>query len=159
MTKVKSTKAFAAVLAAVVLMSVLTGCSLFDGLFGGKRNVEQLINDFESACRKLDAEAMLDCIEPDTAKPIRNIMKLFGVEDTAEIFEDLVALLGLFGDAGESAEELIGSIKIEPKEYDFNEDNDRCSVTAEFSCGGESAVVIIKCVEEDGKWYISDIEE
>lgn len=159
MTKVRSTRAFAVVLAAAVLMSMLTGCSIFDSLFGGKRDVEQLISEFESACRKLDAEAMLDCIEPDTAKPIRSIMKLFGIDDTAEIFENLVALLGLFGDAGESAEELIGSIKIEPKEYDFNEDNDMCSVTAEFSCGGETATVIIRCVEEDGTWYISGIDE
>ncbi len=141
----------AALMLAIVLLAAIAGC-------GDKRGVEQLLDDFESACRSLDIEAMLGCVDPDIAEPVLNLMKIFGIDDTAGTLDEIAGILGFFGDTGDSAEELISSIKIEPGKYEFNDDGSECSVTAKISCGDESGTVIIECIEDKGSWYISGFD-
>lgn len=150
----KLIRAAALALVVCLLLAAFAGCGS-----SSKRGVEQLLGDFERACRKLDVEAMLSCINPDVAEPILNIMKILGIDDTEETLDKIVAFLGFFGDAGDSAEELISSIKIEPEKYEFNDGEDECSVTAKVSCGDESETVIIECIEKDGSWYISGFDD
>ena len=146
-------KRFAAViLAAIMMLTLLTGC-------GAKGAVKETVSNFESACHALDVRGMLECMNPTVSKPLLAALDLFGVGDTSGVLEDLVEILGIFEGAGEKTEEFIQSIKIAPQKYEFNDNKDKCTVLAELSYGDEKAKAItIDLVLKDEVWYIKDMD-
>ena len=142
----------AVVLAAVMMLTLLTGC-------GAKGAVKETISNFETACHALDVRGMLECMNPTISKPLLTALNLLGVEDTSGVLEELVGILGIFEGAGEKTEEFVQSIKIAPQKYEFNDDKDKCTVLAELSYGEEKAKTItIDLVLKDETWYISDLD-
>ena len=139
-------------LTSVLLLALLTGSG------GDKDNVEAAISEFEGACQELDVRAMIECMDPAIAGPVLSALDLFGVEDTSGMLEQLVGVLDLFEDAGQQTEEFLQSIRIEPKEYEFNDSKDACTVTAERSYGdSEPRSITIQMILEDETWYIGGI--
>ena len=139
-------------LTSVLLLALLTGCG------GDKDNVAAAISEFESACQELDVRAMIECMDPAISGPVLSALDLFGVEDTSGMLEQLVGVLDLFEDAGQQTEEFLQSIRIEPKEYEFNDSKDACTVTAELSYGdSEPRSITIQMILEDETWYIGGI--
>ena len=139
-------------LTSVLLLALLTGCG------GDKDKVAAAISEFESACQELDVRAMIECMDPAISRPVLSALDLFGVEDTSGMLEQLVGVLDLFEDAGQQTEEFLQSIRIEPKEYEFNDSKDACTVTAELSYGdSEPRSITIQMILEDETWYIGGI--
>ena len=136
--------------AAILALCLLSGCA--------SSGVKSTLSRFESACQTLNAKEMLACVDPTISDPLLSAMELLGIEDTSETLDRLGAALGLFGDAGEKTEELLQSIRITPRSYDFNSDKDRCTVAADFSWeGSESHTVTIRMVLKEETWYISGL--
>lgn len=146
-------KRFAAMLlAAIMMLTLLTGC-------GAKGAVKETISNFETACHALDVRGMLDCMNPTISKPLLTALNLLGVDDTSGVLEELVDVLGIFEGAGEKTEVFIQSIKIDPQDFKFNDNNDKCTVFAELSYGEENTkAVTIDLVLKDEVWYISDLD-
>lgn len=146
-------KRFAAMLlAAIMMLTLLTGC-------GAKSAVKETVDNFETACHALDVRAMLECMNPTVSRPLLAAMDILGVADTSGVLEELVGILGILEGAGEKTEEFIQSIQIDPKEYEFNSDKDKCTVLAELSYGEEKAKTItIDLILKDEVWYISDLD-
>lgn len=141
----------AVILTVVAMMTLLVGC-------GAKNKVKATISGFESSCQALDVRGMLACVNPTISNPILNAMDLFGVEDTSGTLEQIVGALNLFGDVGQTTEEFVQSIQIEPSSYVFNDNKDACTVTAMLSYGdGESKIITLKMILKDDSWYIAGI--
>lgn len=142
-------------LAALAAAAVLTLCLLSGCASSGVKNT---LSRFEAACQNLDMEEMLACVDPTVSGPILSAMELLGIEDTSDTLDRLVAALGLFGDAGQRTEELLQSIRITPRSYDFNSAKDSCTVDADFSWdGSEAQPVTIRMVLKEDVWYISGL--
>lgn len=142
----------AVLLLAVMMLTLLTGC-------GAKGKAKETIANFESACQALDVRGMLECINPTISKPVLTAMNLLGVEDTSSTLTELVGILGMFEGAGEKTEEFVQSIEIKPDDFEFNDDKDECTVTAELSYGEDNTETItIDLVLKDEVWYISGID-
>ena len=139
-------------LVSALLLALLAGCG------GEKNKVASAISQFEGACQELDVRGMIECMDPAISGPLLSAMDLFGVEDTSGALDQLVGALDLFDGAGQQTEDLVQSIRIEPKEYDFNDDRDTCTVTAELSYGdSEPRSITLQMVLEDETWYIGGI--
>lgn len=148
--KKKILRSAAALLLAAVMLTLMSGCE--------KTDVKSTISKFESSCQALDVKGMLECVNPTISKPVLAAMELLGVGDTSDTLDKLVDILGIFGEAGQTTEEFIQSIKIEPSDYDFNDEKDECTVTATLSYGdGESKTITIQMILNDDVWYISFI--
>lgn len=145
-------RAAAVILMAAMVLTLLTGC-------GAKSDVKKTISSFESACQALDVRGMLECINPTVSNPILTAMNLLGVEDTSGTLEELVGIIGIFEGAGEKTEEFVQSIEIDPNNFEFNDGKDKCTVSAELSCGEDNTKnITIDLVLKDDAWYISDID-
>lgn len=150
----------ALLLTLVMCLTLLTGC-------GEKGKVKALISDFESACQSADVSKMLDCLDPEVAKPVKGVMSLLGI-DASKISDLLDSVVGgeLFGSSGigellktDNLEEELATLEIKPESYAFNKAKDECSVQVtysgtfrgeEFSKEGE-----LTCVLRDKTWYLA----
>ena len=155
-------------LAIALLALCLSGCSLFKkdsapapGLEERtpKENVEVLIGDCTKACHDMDVEAILDCVNPKLADPMRSMLKVAGVSGKSD--EELLELVCTYmgaeaADYGEFCETL--STEIE----DVQIHGEKADATVKYSFEqagqtfeGEAAVT---CTRVDGKWYISTLQ-
>ena len=100
------------VIFAVVALAIfgLTGCT------SKSDQIKDTLSEFEYACRNLDVNAMLKCIDPDVSDPIRFGLAVFSTFTDAD-YEDLVD--GLFENvssaefgANFTAEEFLSTISI-----------------------------------------------
>ncbi len=139
----------------VLLMGTLTGCTLED-----KSEIRKLLASFESGCREADLEIILDCCDPQVVKPIKSALNLLGTDlsDVSDLVYGIIGLGGLVQSGENDALQLLQSIRINPSDYTFHKDQNRCIVTAEISyeVGGESYSddAVINCVNRDGEWYL-----
>ena len=144
------------VIAIIVMIFVfsfaLTAC-------GEKSEIKKTISNFEDACQNADVESALDCFSPTTASTIRMGLALVGVNDINEQFAELLEVVGFIDFSGGSISEVLESINIKPKEFDFNEKKTSCTVTGllQYEVGGtkKEAEIKIKLKKDDEKWYIS----
>lgn len=148
----KISRVLAVALAAIMLVTLLTACA--------KNDVRNLIGRFEKSCQDGDAEGLLDCVEPSVSKPIRALSGLVGVklEDVTDV---LIGAANFIGGDSTPIGDILASIRIKPESYVFNKDKDECTVTSTMSYEAngkdESATAVIKCVLDDGGWYIRSI--
>ena len=120
-------KVFALILAVLMFLTVVS-CT-------GKEEkaIKSLLLEFEYACNSLDAEALLDCLEPAFSDRIRFATSLFGVDDIDEMFDTFVAFLlgssdGFVHEIGTSGVDFLESIDIEIQEIVIQEDNEESGV-------------------------------
>lgn len=146
----------ALLLSVTMLLALLTGC-------GEKSKVKKLFQDYEEACHSMDMEAMADCFNPAVVGAITGgIMGAFGL-DRESLFGLLAGLVYFADEYSEGdMEEMLGSVKLTPRDYVFNDEKDECDVTAEsnYILNGDEAsyVNVYHCEKVGDKWYIFDVD-
>jgi hypothetical protein len=154
----KENRLIALVLAAALLMCCLAGCS------GNAGKIRDTLEEFEYACRNLDTDAMLGCIDPDVADPIRLILALYSQateqdykDVTDEILENIV--YSVFGEDFDP-DEFLSTMSVSDVELDVDGEVAVVNCVIHFEVAGEqfardSAIVL---VEIRDRWYISYID-
>ena len=152
----KPARAIALILCLTLMAALLCGC-------GEKSKVQKVLSSFESACRRGDVDAIMDCCDPKVIAPIRSAMNLLGAD--ADSLSDLLnAIMGLGTltgavDENDDPVQLLKDFRIEPVDYAFNSDKTACTVTVKCSGAiyGENYTEdgTIDCVLRDGSWYIA----
>ena len=147
-------KVLALTLLAAMLIGLLCAC-------GAKSEIDNSLEGFESACQDVDVRGVIECLDPALSGPVLAVLNLLGVDDTSGAMDALVEKLGVFGNAGVSAEEFMQSLNIKTNDYEFNSDKSACDVQAEFQYGTgdepRSMNVTIHMIKVDDDWYISSI--
>lgn len=154
----KAFRRLAALTLCLLLFCVLTGCG------GAKSQVRATLNRFESACQQLDLNAMLDCVDPDTAELYRAGAGLVGGlagMDSEETLDSIAPLL--FGENYTSSE-VLTSLKLKVDDIAVSGSNATALCTLSYTASNgeptqrELTVTLIQA-EVDGarNWYISDI--
>ena len=152
------TQIIALVMAALLLLTCMTGCSN-----AGSQIVDTL-KEFEYACRNLDTDAILGCIAPDVANPIRMVLALYS-EFTEQDYEDVTDTIleeivyRVFGE-GYDPDEFLYTLAITDVETEVHEDAALISCIIHFEIAGEQFErdSEIYMVEERGMWYIAYID-
>ncbi len=145
-----------------VLCALLIACLVLTAAAcGAKSDVNQLIDSFEAACVELDTSAMLDCMNPSVANPVRTVLDLLGVKDLDKILDALVDVIAFVDFKDDNPVDVLATLKIKPENHVFNDAEDECTVTASvtYTADGEEVtdVVSFKCILVDEVWYISRI--
>lgn len=134
----------------------LTGCS------SKKAQIKDTLSEFEYACRNLDTKAMLRCIDPDIADPIRLFFIGLSVI-TEKDYEDLVNALFDIRDNELTdrleAKQFLSSITFTDLKIKAKRKTATVKCKTNFEIVGEQfrRNTTIKMIrdEDDDKWYIS----
>lgn len=138
---------------------LLTGC--------GNKNKEEcnnIINEFEYACNELDVDAMLRCLHPDVADPIKAILSVTNMisgEETEDIVDMIASGLGeQFEENGLDSEEMFNSLDIEITDFEENEGAADVYADISFNLAGEpmERYGVFHMTQVNKQWYISSFE-
>lgn len=150
----KSAKILFSVLLLVCLLLTVVGC-------GAKNDVSKLIDKFETACAELDTSAILDCMNPAIADPIRGVLDLLGVDDLDAVLSAIVEVIAFVDFKDAEPEEVLETLTIKPESYVFNDAEDECTVTASVTYVVEDEevtdIVSFECILKDEVWYIAGL--
>lgn len=150
MKKRNGLRTVALLLVTVLLLGLLSGCA--------SSGVRKVISKFEKACQELDADTMLDCLNPTITNPLGDVLDFFGVDSLNSALSGVVKVLGVIDFKDDAPEDVLKTLKIKCKGFDFNDAKDACTVTAQLSytVDGEKVekTVLIKCEQVDDAWYI-----
>ena len=150
MKKRNGLRKLALLLVTVLLLGLLSGCA--------SSGVRKVISKFEKACQELDADTMLDCLNPTITNPLGDVLDFFGVDSLNSALSGVVKVLGVIDFKDDAPEDVLKTLKIKCKDFDFNDAKDACTVTAQLSytVDGEKVekTVHIKCEQVDDAWYI-----
>ena len=75
----RTIRIIALLLAVTLLSAMLAGCSLEKVFNKDKREISELLSDFESACNSMDVDAMLDCLSPKITDKIEAALDVYGL--------------------------------------------------------------------------------
>lgn len=145
-------KKAAIILSIVLLISILSGCSSNDN------KIKNLLSEFENSCNTLDLDAMLNCINPSIANPIKTGISLVGLftdVNTDEILQQIGK--ALTGNSGIGTNESFKSIQIEPIKIETSGDQATVTVKVSFKANGQTIDnnSSLKCIKVEGEWYIA----
>ena len=148
----------ALVLAAVLLVSCLSGCS------GNTNKIRNTLEEFEYACRNLDIDAILGCIDPDVADPIRMVLALYS-QATNQDYEDITdtaledVVYGIFG-TDFDPDDFLSTLSVTDAKLTVEDDLALVECVINFEIAGEKFArdSAIYLVEIRDKWYISYID-
>lgn len=139
--------------------SSCSGCQ--DCSAGGRRektSIENCLTEFQYACNTLDIRAMLNCIDPSVADPIRVSVGIYGTisdVDNDELLESFSQ--SITGEDIPEVDEFYQSINIEMLSARSGGKYGSASTTVYFTLFGEDIVrdATFEMVKDHGKWYIS----
>ena len=138
----------------VIATMFLTGCG-----GSGKKECENVLEEFQYACNNVDVNSMLECIDPNVADPIKILIASTG-EDPDECLEYLSeAILYDLSADGENVDEMLASIVIEPEEIEV-EDNYAvayCRVSCVINGVDVVRFADIEMKTHDESWYITNL--
>lgn len=142
------------ILVAVMMLTVFCGC----GKSGSKKDIGNLILEFEYACNTLDIDALLDCITPQISSGVKTVFGLLGTfsdMDNEEIFDYITN--ALTSEDGLDGTEFFSSIKIEVKDVTFEDETAfvDCYVSYEINKEEMKREACFTCVYYTEEWYIS----
>ena len=140
-----------AIVISIAMLVSLTGCG------GSKKEIENLMTEFEYACNTLDFDAVLNCINPkisDKVKLAMGFVGMFTETDTDEMFEKLAEYLSK-DDIGGT--DFFSSIKIKVDDISISSDTATVSTTLTYKVNGDEVVreSNFKCIYYTKKWFIS----
>ena len=147
-----------------VLVSLVSGILLVSMLFslsacgnGSKKEIENLMTEFEYACNTLDFDAVLNCINPKVSDSIKigvGLVGMFTKTDTDELFEKLADTLSS-DDLGGT--DFFSSIKITVNDVSVDGENATVTTLLKYNVSGSQMEreAIFKCIYYTEKWYIS----
>ncbi len=141
------------VLVVVVIIGSLSGC-------GGKGKINEVLDNFESACNSFDVSEILDCIDPQYAGPVRDIYDLYRIvarEKAEESFAELIQKI--FGVKYDPSD-FLGDLKIEDRIIKSSGRRSTVRCVLAFKMAGElfRRDAIIKLKKLKDTWYITGIE-
>ena len=144
-------------LLALVMMLTLAGCSAAE-----RSSIKKdVITPFEKACHEQDVKGILRCFDPSISDPILTAVGFADMLGITDYLDRFIGLIDNFTKIDATVDAFMESISIEPREFTFNDTNDKCVVTADVSYqSGEKTKTItatLRCVKIDGKWYLSRI--
>jgi len=130
---------------------------------GDKAKIRGTLNDFQTACRTLDLNEILDCFDSDVTTPFRSgatfVSSLIG-QSPSEMLDAVVPFL--FGEDYASSA-FLSSITIKPNSIAVADDAATAMCTVSFQYDGEMVELAstIRLVREgsgpDAEWYIEHI--
>ena len=142
-----------AILLCVCMFVSLTGC--------GKRSaIKDTLDEFEYSCSNLDLNAILNCINPSVADPIKLGLVIYSTasgNDYEDVLDDLVKTL--FGEYY-NAREFLGTISITDRKIKIKKDTATVECILHFEVVGVqfNKETTITMVESNKEWYISSIQ-
>ena len=154
-------KIVSVLLVIIIIALAFAGCS-------ERGRINALISKLEKACHDTDIEAIFDCVDPRYSNIARGIYGFIGgiidYDSVKSLLDSIIGIGSLItGDESrtdlDSSLEFLRTAKIRATKFEFNENKDKCEVTAEYSrtVNGKKSTDEIKlnCVLYDGEWYIS----
>lgn len=147
-------RCFVSIILIVTMAFGMTGC------VSKTSQIKDTLSEFEYACRNLDVNAMLKCIDPDISDPIRLGLALVSTFTDAD-YEDLVD--SLFDNIGASefgssfdAEDFLSTISVSDAKLKTKRHSATVTCKVNFELAGEQFKrdATIEMVEKDDKWYI-----
>jgi hypothetical protein len=162
-------RALSVLLAIALLALCLSGCSLFkkhsDPASGleertPRENVEALIGDCTEACHDMDLDAILDCVNPKLADPMRSMLKVAGVSGKSD--EELLELVGTYmGAEAANYSEFCETLSTEIGDVQIHGEKADATVKYTFEQNGQTYAgeAAVNCTRVDGKWYITSLKE
>ena len=147
----------------IILLLVCTMVLSLCSCIGSKKEIQNVIDEFEYSCQNLDIDAMLNCIDPSVAQPIRALIlaaRLLTGTDAEDAMEDAMdmAINTVFGEDYES-EEFLKGLSIEDEKISVKRKTATVECKIVFEIAGESFSqnTTIKMKNKDDTWYISGI--
>ncbi len=143
----------------VALTLVLAMCLTLVGCNNDKKDINNLILEFEYACNTLDFDAVLNCIDPKISDNIRlagGVIGMFTQTDTDEMFEKLSEYL--LNDESIESSEFFSSISIDIQESEIDGENAVVSTKIKYKLADVEMEreADFYCIYYNEKWYISD---
>ena len=136
----------------LLMLSCLFGCD------AKSKEVESLLAEFEQACNTLDINAMLDCITPTVADPIKVGVSLYDlfVQQSDDKTLDQIAVV-LSGDSKLDGNDFFSSVKIEVRSVKADGENMLAETDLSYTLLGQTYEkdAIFTCTMNSDKWYIS----
>ena len=155
----KLARRLAALVLGLALVLSLVGC----GGNSDEQEIRSTLKSFASACQQLDLNAMLDCMSPDAATPLRGGASLAGTltgKTPEEILDAAVPFL--FG-SDYASSDFLRSLRLKVEDIAVAEDSATALCTLSYTLDGEEkerdmSVQLVK-LEMDGQtgWYISSL--
>lgn len=153
----KQIKRLLALALAALLALSLCSCA------GDQAKIRGTLNDFQTACRALDLNEMLDCFDSDATESFRSgltfVSSIIG-QSPSEMLDAVVPFL--FGENYASSA-FLSSITIRPNSIAVADDAATAMCTVSFLYDGETVELesTIRLVREgdgpDADWYIANI--
>lgn len=149
----KKNRRFICLVVLLVMAVQLTAC-------GGKEECRNVLDEFEYACNELDVDAMLRCINPEIADPIRLGLALFvNVTDTdIEDIVDQVAeiLISSMDEVNIDASEMFHSMELETTKIKVKGKNASVYVNISFETMGMEMEKygVFQMIQVNDTWYI-----
>lgn len=141
-----------------IIVGLIISSMLFLTACGEKGDIKKTIAAFESACQSADVEAVLDCFTPEVASTTKLALNVVGV-DINEQFVKLLSLVGMFDFASDEPSEVLKTIAIKPSSYEFNDNKDKCTVSAvmtyEVDGSKKDMDIKLKFKKVDDEWCMT----
>lgn len=143
-------------LSLLIVMS-LTACV---GKNSKKNQVKEVIQEFEIACNNKDVDAILSCIDPAIANPVKILINLSGTDVDSVIEEISNQMVSGLEEYDMDGAELLSNIEIEIKKVKCKKDTAtaECKITTYITGVDLNAEGTFQLIKEEKKWYISSFE-
>jgi len=147
------------VLILAMLSVSLTACK--GEVSGDERDCKKLITDFETALNDGDADAILDCINPDISTTLKKVLDTFntGKEKIISIILDFLNI-SITSEQEEEVKEDVDNIKITPQKYELEETSGTVLCNMEIKAGKTTIKrdVTFKVIKKEETWYIGGVK-
>lgn len=135
-----------------IVVTPLCGCG------SNKKEIAEVTSNFETACNKLDIDAMLECINPaisDKIKLATGIASMFTDKKPKEMTDKLVNLLT--GDSSINADDFFSSINLSTDKLKIKNKTAVADTIVKYSIAGEKfeKKAVFEYIKVEDKWYIS----
>lgn len=155
----KLARRLAALVLGLALVLSLVGC----GGNSDEQEIRSTLKSFASACQQLDLNAMLDCMSPDAATPLRGGASLAGTLTGKTPEEILDAAVPFFFGSDYASSDFLRSLRLKVEDVAVAEDSATALCTLSYTLDGDEkerdmSVQLVK-LEMDGQtgWYISSL--
>lgn len=163
-------RAVSLMLTLALLIACLSGCSAFQKIVKHSSDSEQKIEPTEKvedvidrcniACNNTDIEGILDCVDPQIAKPIRATLKVaksIGGKDDEDMLNTVVGLLA--NSDVEDSFEVCESLDVEVDSLEQDGDTATAELKFSYELDGQKYIgtTTAKCKYMDGQWYITKL--
>ena len=153
-----------------VLQYVLIGVAvvavilvLIFGIGAGKKlyqagKIEDTISELSYACNNMDADALLDVIDPEVADPLRMWAAVGDVNKNEVMGSIFTAICELSGDV--DVEQVLSSITYDVEDVQIEDEYAMVTADCTMTVNGEEFARYVTCYLQNirDKWYIMDME-